>query len=69
MLVEVAPIKVSPPSCNRVPGAAPHEGPASSPSAGDTVSASSDSYDGGGGGEESKSRKLSKVGLRKLKIW
>ena len=66
MLVEVAPIKVSPPSCNRVPGAVPHEGPAS-PSAGDTVSASSDSYDGGG--EESKSRKLSKVGLRKLKIW
>ena len=61
----------------RVPGGVSEISPAekTTTAAGEaTVSASGDSNEGGGGGEEAKGaaavgRKLSKVGLRKLKIW
>ena len=58
----------------RVPGGVSENSPAETTTAGEvTVSASGDSNEGGGGGgEEAKGavgRKLSKVGLRKLKIW
>ena len=58
-------------SFNWVPGGVSENSPAATTAAGEaTVSASGDSNEGGD--EEAKGavgRKLSKVGLRKLKIW